>query len=100
MIRCAVQQLSVNLPPMTNLYDGHDMLGVVHNVENPELALAESISILAREFLAARGTRIVLESVDLVDDAVPVGLPAYSLEFFRGGWLDEELIVFHCASGL
>ena len=33
-----------------------------------------------------------------VDDAAAVRLPAHSLELFRRGRLDEELITFHCAS--
>ena len=72
---------------MTNLYHRDDMLRIVDNVENPELALAKSVTILAREFLAPRRARIVLQSVDLVDDAGAVRLPAYSFELFAADGL-------------
>jgi len=83
---------------VTDLHDGYDSFGGVHNVENPELSLAESITILPGELLAPGGAWIVLQSVDLVDDAAAVRLPAYGLELLRRGRLDEELITFHFAS--
>ena len=83
---------------MTDLYHRDDMLILVHDVENPELALAESVTIVALEFLAPRRTWRVLQSVDLVDDAGAVRFPAYRFELFRRGWLDEKLIAFQCAS--
>ncbi len=98
MIRCAVQSLSVDVASMADLDHRDDALIIVDHVENPELALADSVTILAREFLAPLRTRIDLQSVDLVDDASAVRFTAYCFELFGRGRLDEKLIAFHCAS--
>ncbi len=92
------RSLSVDVASMTDFYHCDDALIVVDNEENPEPALAESVTIVAREFLAPRRTWRVLQSVDLVDDAGAVRFPAYRFELFRRGWLDEKLIACHCAS--
>ena len=84
---------------MTDLHDGDDSFGVVNNVKNPELSLAESITILASELLAPGRTWIVPQSVDLVYDAAAIRLPAHGIELLRRGRFDEKLITFHCASG-
>ncbi len=92
------QSLSVDVAPMTDLDHRDNAFIIVDNVENPELALADSVTILAREFLAPLRSRIVLQRVDLVDDPRAIRFSAHCLELFRRGGLDEKLIAFHCAS--
>jgi hypothetical protein len=76
---------------MADLHDLHLSRLVVDGVDHPAVALPDAVTVLAREFLAARRARVVGQSPDAFDNPAQIGLrdrPQLAL----GGPLDDDVI--------
>lgn len=84
---------------MANLDDQDDTFRIVHRIHHAVVALPNAISIrVARQFLAARWSRILCQSFDPRYEPLPVALLSDGLEFPGRGPLDRKSISCHGAS--
>jgi len=89
----------VDVPAVTNL-DHNDDAGVILNlVDDAVQALANSISRLARKFLASIWAGIHRKGLDPFEDS-PNVLLWDSTEIFRNGLLEQKPISCHALSSL
>ena len=89
---------TINITPMPELDDHQRGLVVANFVHDPVLALSDSITIMAGDFLAAWRPRFLTQPFDSADDALPVFLGGNGRKFLLGRGLDQNPIFCHCAS--
>src|SRR5437867_1377806 len=89
---------SVDFATVPNLVDHDQDRVVVNGVENPVIALAHAVEVLASQLFAALGSRVGGECLNPGGHALTV-LLRQDLEFFGGRGLDLEVIVCHGAGG-
>ena len=83
---------------MPDLDDIYDESVVFDSVHDSILALADSIAVMSRKFLAARGTGFVAEPLDPFYDALAILFPWDGLDLLHGRGLNQNPILPHYVS--
>jgi len=78
---------------MTDLVDGDQTGSIVDQIDDPEVALADPISIfIARQLRRTARTGFCGQRLNLRNDTQAIGLGAYGLKLLPSGRLDEKAI--------
>lgn len=88
----------VDVPPVADPDHDYREGPVLNAVQYSVISLPNTIKIFARELFAPLGTRIPGQCLNLPSDFLS-WLGRQVFEFLGCGWLDENLITCHAASG-
>ena len=84
---------------MPDFHHDHNELSVFYRIHDSIDALANSITVSARELLTTWWTRIVSQAADPIRNSLSVFLARKGLEFFGRGRLDQDFKSCHAVSG-
>ena len=90
--------VAVDFFTMTDFYYVYNELIIFDSVHNAVLTLADSITIVAREFLTSNGARVISEFIDTADNALAILLSGNGLELLHGRGFDQDPISSHYVS--
>lgn len=87
----------VHILAISDTYHVDDQLAVTNLIDDPIIALPDSIEFAGRQLSRDRRSRFVGEFPNAADDSLPVLLSTDRCEFLCRGRLDQNSIFSHCA---
>jgi mitochondrial fission protein ELM1 len=88
---------AIHIASMSKLDDNNNQFAVTDFIDNTILALPNSIAIVTRQLLAARGSRFIRELLNAANQALSVLLGGNGQQFLSGRGLDQNPISSHFA---